>query len=202
VGEVIAVSYFYKDFTNAIQTTFQPASATRPRRSWTNSPEAYARGYEIEVRKSLGFIPRWDYFNNFTVMANYTDIESEADQARVGSGGNFFEKGPMQGQSPWMVNVGLYFTEPKLGTGLSILYNKIGRRLDAAGQKDWLDVYEEPRAVVDIAWNQQLWYGSRLKFAVKDVFADDLVFTSVNEDTEHSTYSKGTSYSLSLSFDL
>jgi TonB-dependent receptor len=201
VGEVIALSYFYKDFANAIQTTFQPASATRPRRSWTNSPEAYARGYEIEVRKSLGFVP-WDYMNNFTVMANYTDIESEADQARVGNGGNFFEKGPMQGQSPWMINLALYFNEPKLGTSLSVLYNKIGRRLDTAGQKDWLDVYEEPRSVVDFAWNQQLWYGSKLKFVVKDIIADDVVFTSVNDKTKHSQYSKGTSYSLSLSFSL
>lgn len=201
VGEVIALSWFYKDFQNAIQTTFQPASATRPRRSWTNSPEAYARGWELEVRKSLGFIP-WDYMNNFTVMANYTRVKSEADQARVGSGGNYFEKGIMQGQSPWLVNVAIYYNEPKLRTTVSVLYNKIGRRLDAAGQKAWLDVYEEPRNVLDLALHQEMWYGAKLKFAVKDAFADDVVFTSINDQTLHSQYSRGTSYSLSLSFDL
>jgi len=50
--DLIALSYFYKDITDAIEPTIQPT--TQLRLSYTNADSAYLWGIEFELRKKPG----------------------------------------------------------------------------------------------------------------------------------------------------
>jgi outer membrane receptor protein involved in Fe transport len=99
-----------------------------------------------------------------------------------------------------MVNASLTFTEPKLGTTLSVLYNRFGRRLDGVGDARELDVYEESSDLVDLAVSQDLPGGAKLKFSIRNLTGEDDVFTWGTTRRLQERVSKGTTYGLSLSY--
>jgi outer membrane receptor protein involved in Fe transport len=206
LGEVLAVSYFYKDLQDAIEIKLIP-EPTRWVRTWFNSPEGKNYGWEVELRKSLGFLG--GPLSGLTITTNYTRVQSEVKYVdkKTNSQGEHIIRTltrPLQGQSPWMVNVNLLYNMPEMGTTVSLLYNKIGRRLDSVGDKRQEDVYEEPRAVYDLAITQRLPANLRLKLTAKDLLADDQVYTMGPEYAKapHSREKESTSYSLSLSLKL
>jgi TonB-dependent receptor len=203
IGEVVAASFFYKDFTDAIEETLLPAPE-RYTKTWFNSPKGKNYGFELEVRKTLGYFI--DYMHNFTFTGNYTWVDSEIEytETKTDAEGNPIETNDtrqMQGQSPWSVNLSLVFSEPNIGTGFSVLYNKVGRRLSAVGDDRDQDIYEEPRDLVDLALTQRLFDHFKLKFAMKNVLGEDIEYTSGPEKSMHRLLSPGTSYQLSLSFN-
>jgi hypothetical protein len=197
VGEVLAFSYFRKIITSAIEERLEQ-SATRVR-SWFNSDRAKNSGWEFEVRKSLDFLG--GYFSNFLVTTNYSRVESAVDYEIVTGNSTNTQivqaTRPMQGQSDYTINASLQFTEPTLGTSLSIAYNKFGHRLESVGFQG-SDVYEEPRDIVDLSVSQPIIRGLDGKFTVKNLAGKDLVLTRDNVPFEIS--STGTTYSLQLTF--
>lgn len=207
IGQVIAFSYFHKAFTNPIETQLLPAP-DRFVRTWFNSPEGKNTGYELELRKSLGFLGAplgFYYLNNFMVTFNYTKVESEIQytEGKTDTLGNqiFTDKTrPMQGQAPWMMNAGILFVEPHIGLTMNLLYNRIGRRLSAVGDDRDQDVYEEERNILDFALTQNLFYGASLKFTIKDWLANDVVYTSTKDQSVHSQYEAATQYGLSIAY--
>ncbi len=199
VGEVFAVSYFSKIITSAIEERLEQ-SATRVR-SWFNSDRASNRGWEVEIRKSLGVFG--GYFNNFLVNANWTRIRSDVTYMIVQGGSSnttFVEaKRPMQGQSSYTVNLSLQFTEPTLGTSLNISYNKFGPRIESVGFQG-SDVYEQPRDLVDLSLSQPIVHSLEGKFTIKNLGDKDIVLT--RDGIPFETSSIGTTYAFQLTFGL
>jgi outer membrane receptor protein involved in Fe transport len=190
IGEVVAGSFFYKSLYNAIEERLIVAP-DRYVQTWYNSPSGKNYGIELEARKTLGFLG--DYFRTMMVTGNYTWITSEIEytEERTDPQGNpvitqAFR--PMQGQSPWTINLGLIWSDPDLGTSASILYNKFGRRLAAVGDQRDQDVYEEPRDLVDLSLTQRLSSLLELRFTMKNVFADEIRFTSGPEEVFYARY--------------
>ena len=92
-------------------------------------------GAELEVRKNLLFLDdrlNVTFFRNFTVTGNVAVSKSELrlDSARIK---NLIPKGPLEGQSPYVVNAGIYYQADSSGFSGSILYNVYGPRLYALG---------------------------------------------------------------------
>jgi hypothetical protein len=204
IGEVVAGSFFYKSLYNAIEERLIVAP-DRYVQTWYNSPSGKNYGIELEARKTLGFLG--DYFRTMMVTGNYTWITSEIEytEERTDPQGNpvitqAFR--PMQGQSPWTINLGLIWSDPDLGTSASILYNKFGRRLAAVGDQRDQDVYEEPRDLVDLSLTQRLSSLLELRFTMKNVFADEIRFTSGPEEVFYARYEDGREYALGLSLNL
>ncbi|HER43266.1 MAG TPA: TonB-dependent receptor [Candidatus Eisenbacteria bacterium] len=203
VNEVLAVSYFYKSLDNAIEEKLIP-SPERFLRTWFNSPDGQNKGFEVELRKSFGFITH--YLDGFLVTGNYTRVWSEIEytDAHTDELGNTVvstETREMQGQSPWTVNLSLLYSNETLGTSVNLLYNKIGRRLDAVGDSRDEDVYEEPRGLFDIALSQRMPFGCKAKFVIQNLSDEDIVFTSGPEKDSHETISTGRTYSFSISYN-
>ncbi len=194
-GEVLAASAFYKNIADAIEDTLYMAPE-RAVASWSNAPEAKNWGFELEARKSLDW---WEATRRFTVSANYTRVWSEVAYYD----GLTKEKGirTLQGQAPWSVNAGLEYVHPDLKTVVNVLYNKVGRRLSKIADFTFLYVYEEPRDKLDIVVTQPLGRRFKVKAAVKDLLAQDSVFTSGTDDNpyEYSRQGGGSEYSLSMS---
>jgi hypothetical protein len=196
VGEILAISFFQKHINNAIEEKLIQA-ATRTR-TWFNSDDASNVGWEFEVRKSFGFIN--DFGKKFSVTGNYTTIRStvDVDQTLGNSTNTQTIKGtrPMQGQSPYILNLSLLFSEPSLGTSLNVLYNKFGRRLDAVGFLA-ADIYEEPREIVDIALTQPAFWGLEMKLTVKNLNNSDRLLT--RDGLLYEKIETGLTYSLQIS---
>jgi TonB-dependent receptor len=196
IGELLAVSYFNKSISGAIEQ--QLIISSNPERTWFNSPRGTNYGYELEIRKSLDFLG--GYLANFSITGNYTRVFSSIEYP-IFFGATEFAKREMQGQSPYMLNLSLLFNEPSLGTSVNILYNAFGERLDAVGDDRAFDVLEEARGVLDASISQPIMSGLELKFTAKDIGASLKKFRT-REGNPYRTLYQGTTYSLqaSLSF--
>lgn len=195
-GELFAVSYFHKDIADAIEEKLvQTATRTR---TWFNSPMAENQGWEFEVRKTLGFVG--EFWERFSVTGNYTRIRSTVKINQIVGNSVSTETvastRPMQGQSPYMVNVSLLYTEQSTGTSINLLYNVYGRRMNAVGFLA-SDIYEEPREIVDLSASQPIVAGLELKASVKNLNNSRSTLTRDGVLYERSI--TGRTYSLQLS---
>jgi outer membrane receptor protein involved in Fe transport len=216
VGEVLAGSYFYKDFDDAIEVKLlnNPERAVR---TWFNSSDGQNYGWELEARKSFDysyagagmFFPMpWTalYYllgsesGRLAVTANYSRIHSEMKFTDNRTGNEATR--PLQGQSPWMMNITLTFEDVALRSTFSILYNSIGRRLTQVGDNPTLDIYEEPRDVLDLALTQAVTSDLKFKFTAKDVISEDQVYTWGEKNRSYRDITKSATYSVSLAYEL
>lgn len=153
---VLSVGGFYKRFDRPIEVLVLPS--TELIKSWVNAPSALNYGVELEVRTDLGAI--LDPLRNVSFNGNLTLVESDVD---AGGTSTIFipESGPtvittvdrkraLQGQSPWIVNAGLTWSDPLSGASAALLFNRFGRRIDAVGREATPDIYEEARSQLDM----------------------------------------------------
>ena len=166
-NETFNVGIFYKDFTNPIETSIRGNNPTQF--SFDNVSSAYSYGLETEARKSLDFIGA--RFENFSMVFNLALIRSSV----------VFDR-PLQGQSPYIVNVGLFYQKPDKGLMASIVYNRIGKRIIAVGRpspNEWEsipDIYEMPRDEVDLAFSRKIGKRMELKAGIKDLMGKKITF--------------------------
>ncbi len=125
-NETISIGAFYKRIHQPIERLrFETEweDALMPQISFANSASANVYGLELDVRKSLAFIPG-NLFRNLSVIANGALIKSEVMNDR--------DRGrPLQGQAPYVVNAGLYYENPGWGTKLGFIYNITGSSIYA-----------------------------------------------------------------------
>lgn len=123
------------------------------------------------------------YRSDFTLVFNGSVIESRVSFP-VGSRQ---ATRPMQGQSPYLVNLGLFYAH-KLWNA-SMQYNRIGKRLIGVGRNlgatgdqtvNIPDSYEMPRNSLDLSASVALGHFS-LKLGLRDVLAERVVFKQFNK---------------------
>lgn len=147
-GQVISGALFYKKFYDPIGSRF--IFGTVRELKPINDSVATVFGAEIELRKNLGFIaPQKKWLEQFTFNTNLAILNSEtilhtADTAIAGAAIR-----DMQGQSDYVINVGLTYIQPEKGYSFTLLYNKIGRRISEYGNAQYYDIYENPRPLLD-----------------------------------------------------
>jgi hypothetical protein len=148
-GEGISFGAFYKYFNDPIELRLNPSSVLDRRNyQYQNAEDAYTIGAELEIRKGMDFV-NMDAFN---VFANLTYTYSKVSLASTsGTGVEETANRPLQGQSPYIINLGLQYNSKNEKWNGSILYNRIGQRLALVGTNDlgFPDVYERPRDQVD-----------------------------------------------------
>ncbi|MBK9391051.1 MAG: TonB-dependent receptor [Bacteroidetes bacterium] len=98
---------------------------------------------------------------------------------------------PLQGQSPYMVNAGLFYYNDNNGLMITAMYNIIGKRIVAVGRpspNEWEDIpniYEMPRNLFDLAISKKLNDNFEIKLGLKDLLNEQFktiqtVNTTVN----------------------
>jgi outer membrane cobalamin receptor len=205
VGEVLAFSGFYKDITDAIEERI--IASSNPERTWFNSPHGRNYGFELELRKGLGFLG--SYLKNSAIIANFTRIYSDIEYTDLQPGfvnglPTFFmftKQREMQGQSPYLANLAFHFQEPNLGTNVSILANLFGKRLDAVGDTRAVDIFEIERTVIDLAVSQSLTKSIDIKFSAQDITAAARKYET-RDGQPHRTISPGSNYGVKISVSL
>ncbi len=205
-GEVLSIGAFYKSFKNPIEESIQP-TASEWVKSFSNGESrdstgkvisdglAHNYGIELEARKSLSFLG--GYFSNILLSVNYAIIRSEITVMY----GKLQDTRAMWGQSPYTLNVGLFFVEPEYKTAFNLAYNRFGRRIVQVGAVGFLKdphVYEEPRNVIDFSIIQPIADAFEIKFAARDILNEN--YTRTTDGITSSTAIKGASYNLGISF--
>lgn len=177
-GEVISLAAFYKHFDSPIEWTYTVSGGTGLIYSYLNARSARSYGLELDIRKSLDFVG----LKGFSLSFNGALIKSKVQ----------FEPGykdpdrPMQGQSPYLVNTGLFYRNEKAQLDVALLYNRIGKRIVGVGRSEGTtsghetlrvpDSYEMPRDVLDLTASKRFGTHWELKLQAKDLFAQRVYY--------------------------
>ncbi len=135
-GEMIHVGAFYKSISHAIQRVIDfGTSGDNKTITFINGSTAYCAGLELDVRKNLVFIDNklgTKFFKDISFVGNFAVSKSES---RIDTTIKHFQipTATLQGQSPYLINLGAYYQNDKVGLKSSLLYNVYGARLYATG---------------------------------------------------------------------
>lgn len=177
-GELISLAVFYKHFDSPIEWTYAVAGGTDLIYSYKNAKSANNYGVELDIRKNLGFIGLKDFSWSF----NGALIKSKVQ----------FEKGakeedrPMQGQSPYLINTGIFYKNAPLKMDIALLYNRIGKRIIGVGRSEGSTgddsnsrvphSYEMPRNTIDFSLAKKFGEHLELKLNVRDLLAEKIYY--------------------------
>lgn len=184
--EMITIGAFYKDFTDAIEMKVTPGSGSIRTFNFVNAESANNYGIEIDVRKSLFDLTASKFINKINVLFNAAFIKSAVTV------GNLPER-PLMGQSPYVINGGLYYNDDERGLQVSAMYNVAGKRLFAVGAySDEAsprlldeDIYEMPRNILDFSVTKTIKERYQLKFSISDILNQKYVLMQDgNQDGE------------------
>lgn len=180
-GELISLAVFYKHFDSPIEWTYTVAGGTDLIYSYKNAKSANNYGVELDIRKNLGFIGLKDFSWSF----NGALIKSKVQ----------FEKGakeedrPMQGQSPYLINTGIFYKNEPLKMDIALLYNRIGKRIIGVGRSEGSTgddsnsrvphSYEMPRNTIDFSLAKKFGEHLELKLNVRDLLAERYITSSL-----------------------
>lgn len=184
VGEQISVALFYKHFKNPIEWTYTVAGGTDLIYSFMNARGANNYGIELDIRKNLGFIGLKDFSFSFNGAWIKSKVQFEP-------GTNNIDR-PMQGQSPYLINTGIFYNNVERGWSAAVLYNRVGKRIIGVGNRygtgadgssrNIPNSYEMPRNSLDLSVGKKLgkW---ELKASVRDVLAERCLFKQFEDVT-------------------
>ena len=147
-GEVLSIGVFAKRFDKPIERVYRAAGATSRFIGYVNADRATNYGVELEARKGLGFLGAFGepllLFSNVTLMESEIDLGTSQAAATN-------QKRRMVGQAPYVLNTGLTYSTPSGRSSATVLFNRTGDRIDAAGDLPLPDVIQVARNVVDVS---------------------------------------------------
>ncbi|PSL50308.1 TonB-dependent receptor [Chitinophaga niastensis] len=189
-NEVLNVGAFYKHIQNPIERMRRETSASDyglflnfTNITYINSVSADIYGLEAEIKKSLSFIPG-NLFRNLSVVLNGSLIKSTTVTHGFNASyviDSIHKKGePLQGQSPYVVNAGLFYENPSWGTKAGVVYNVSGPRIYAKSQRtkeDTLytdsyirpDLLQLPMHLLDFSVTQRIIKSLQAKFSIQNL---------------------------------
>ena len=144
---------------------------------------------------------------NLTLVANASlircKVETDLDFVRDNNR-------PMYGQSPFIVNTGLYYQNETGDLSVSLLYNVFGKRIIGIGTPEKPNSYEMPRHNLDFTLIKKVGNSLQIKIGAKDILDSEhltqQVMTSetLTEDAliKVKSYYPGRSFSVGLSYSL
>jgi TonB-dependent receptor len=192
-GQIFSVSAFYKQFTNPIEMILRTGTSGTPELYYDNVGNTKNYGAEFEYRMNLGFLNSKDsisFLKDITLYANASIIRSSVDLSMYAGQAEYTNSArPLQGQSPYIINAGIYYSAPK-DVNFSLSYNLVGQRIAIAGSIQEPSVWENGRNVIDFQISKMFKKKLELKLNVKDLLAQDLIyFQDINKNKK---YDKGT----------
>jgi hypothetical protein len=202
---------FYKHFKNPIEMDIDNQSPGTISKTYTNAPAAEDYGVEIDFRESLEILD--PSLKNLIVYGNASYIYSKVDFNE--NEAVFDTHRPMQGQSPYVMNLGLQYRIPKYALNFSALYNQFGNRIYLVGStthstnSNFADVYEKGRSVIDFQVSKTIKKKLEVKLSAADILRQhQLFFQDWNKndtydkdsDTLMFDYMMPSIYSFSLSY--
>lgn len=182
-GETLSFGLFYKNFNDPIEQTYAKTGSGL-QYTFHNADRARAMGIEVDIKKQLDFIE----LKNLSLVFNGALIDSKVFFPEE----TFERDRPMHGQSPYLVNTGLFYQHDDKGISGSVLYNRIGKRIETVGvpkqnpNDNIPDIYEMPRNSLDITFAKRVGRYVEIKGGIKDLLNSKIEYKQFLELTEDS----------------
>lgn len=208
--ETVSVALFHKDFDSPIEKLFTAFGSEQPTFQFINLQRAYSRGIEIDVRKSLSSSPS-SFLGRLSALVNVALIQSKVTLGAEASQLAEAKDRPLQGQSPYIINTGLFYSDDEKNFQLNLLYNVIGKRIFAVGGSFVPDTYEMPRNQLDLSIRKGIGERFTLKAGIRDILSQDFILLQDgnedgrldrNNDQAFRRFNPGRSFSLGISTKL
>ncbi len=181
--ETISLAFFYKQFQNPIESLYGNFGSEQATFLYRNTESAYARGIELDMRKSLRGLTQFKLLNRTALLVNVSLIDSRVTLGEDLANLLRAKDRPLQGQSNFIVNTGIFYNDEEHDFQVNVLYNVIGKRILLVGAGSIPDTYEMPRNVVDISVSKGLGERFVLRAGIKDLVNQEfLLLQDGNED--------------------
>lgn len=182
-NEIVTAGLFYKIFTNPIETLFIPGGGSGGIKdfSFGNAKSARSMGIEVEIRKSLAGLTSSKLIDDISLLFNASIIDSKIKLGEAAVRQS--ENRPMQGQSPYIINAGVFYKNMKSNLQINALYNVIGKRIFAIGYDVYPDIYEMPRNQLDLTVTKGFGEHFEIKAGISDMLNNEFVLLqNANDD--------------------
>ncbi|MDX2280307.1 MAG: TonB-dependent receptor [Saprospiraceae bacterium] len=207
LGELLAISVFYKNFYDPILRAFDP-KATIPELTWINVDEATVFGAELEFRKKLSFLGGSFARNLFLstnlaiINSKYNIPEQEILQSKNVDPEYSATSRPFQGQAPYIANVILSYVNPDNGWESSLSFNVSGRRLFNIGLFAAPDVFEEAVPTMNFNLTKRFLNHFQVSFSAENLLNPNIrktqKYKGVTYDTEK--FKMGSTFGMSFGY--
>ncbi len=201
-GELLTLGAFYKDFAKPIEQIFNEGAGGSSTFTYQNAKKATTYGIELEMRKKLT--------KRFILQANGSLIKSSLKDSSLNL------DRPLQGQSPYLINMGLLYDIAEKGFNATVLFNQVGERIylvgDVQGGASTPNIYEAPRALFDFQMSKKFADNkAEIKITISDILNQKQTFYQNNtSDTRYNTSIDavrfqrrfGTTFGISLNYSL
>ncbi len=208
-GDMVQAGLFYKSFKDPIQRViviFGDLDYT-----YINANTAYCYGFELDFRKNLEWVDKkigTKFLKDFSLIGNLSLVKSQVtiDTAQINQ---VMPHAPLQGQSPYIVNAGLFYQNADNGFQGSLLYNVSGPRIFVIGNFNpgSQSFGEMPFQSFDFIVSKTFHKHYLLNFGIQNILGSRVVFMEdINKDnkfdTKHDrevrTYYPGRYYTLGI----
>lgn len=177
LGEVVSLSLFHKKFKDPAEVyTWLRQDGHNYDEIHANLPEATAKGIELNVRKSLGFLLPGSFLRDLWFTGNFSIIDGTVKLNYDESIQNSYKnrRRPLMGMSPYTVNAGLGYFGKKFSA--TVNYGRKGRSLLLSAENDAYDIYENPRNVLDLQLAAKFLKNRlEVKFNASDLLHEDYI---------------------------
>jgi outer membrane receptor protein involved in Fe transport len=198
-NQLLAVSYFYKDFTDPIETTVQPTTGDL-RQSFFNAQGARNQGVEIEFRRNLQFLhPKlWP----FSIQTNFTLVDSQVQLGDEQRGLLTSLTRPLTGQSRYIYNVIAEWSQPRWRSNARFYTNYVARRITDVGALGLPDIYQEPTTFLDFVYQFDVKEGGKwsIRFTAENLTDNHYQWTQA--EVLQRSYRLGRTFSVGTSFSI
>ena len=213
VDDYVAVSAFEKQIDRPIEKMLFENATLGRFESWANNPaEVTLRGWEVEARKSLGFLGR--FLRSTTVGGNFTQIDAEVPIHPVTAAqlrnvvylnpALLPASRPLFDQPKWIANADLTYRQVRWGTEITVAWYAISDvlTLPGSGYPPEFDLYERGFERFDLTLTQKLGAWWTLKFTGRNLANPQrgLIYDPANTSRtyERTSYRAGRDYALQL----
>ena len=194
----MAVGAFHKKFDKPIEKLRVPGSS--PLLELANAQSATVYGLELDATRNLAFLNdngliKTD-LSSWQVGFNFTRLRStvQLDPASASFQTNLSRS--LQGQSPYIGNVQIGYTDVDAGREATLLLNRFGRRISEVGVQGQPDIYEESFNALDLSLKQRFATDWRLNLRLRNLLDPSVKYTQGGLSTR--SYKKGREFLLSV----
>jgi outer membrane receptor protein involved in Fe transport len=175
-SQLLSVSAFYKKFTNPIEFILSPLYPSEA--TYENKLSSTLYGVEAEFRVLLSTLfgkkNENTLLSKFTLTGNGAYMKSKVPLG-LSKDSSIELSRPLQGQSPYIINGSLGYSDENTGLSSTLSLNRIGERLVLGGSALVPDVYDRERTVIDFQIAKTFLDSKvEVKFNIRDLLAQNI----------------------------
>ena len=197
--EGMSAALFYKQFDKPIERVIRLGAGGI--HTFKNAEMAENYGVELNSRFWLSRL-FGRAASRFYLESNLSLIDSKVKLGEAGAQ-QTTDNRPLQGQSPWVVNLTLGYENLLKRSKASLLFHMAGERITTVGTKNRPDLYEQPVPLLDFVYRRSFLFEekhSKLRLSVKLKNILDPVFEVRQGSDVQKSYNKGRTLSIGMEY--